>query len=180
MREVVRWIFLFVRHGLFFPYRKIQRKIRNLKVKLQCGGYQGRVQVGGPTAVTRNTFLGENVNFNGLIINGGGNVVIGNNFHSGRECLFICQIHNYDHGDAIPYDRTYILKDINIGDNVWLGSRVTVLGGVTIGEGAIIQAGSCVVSDIPPYAIAGGHPAKVFSSRDIAHYEKLKNEGRFL
>jgi acetyltransferase-like isoleucine patch superfamily enzyme len=63
---------------------------------------------------------------------------------------------------------------------VWLGSRVTILGGVTIGEGAIIQAGAVVVSDIPKYAIAGGNPAKVFKYRDIEHYERLKAENRFL
>ena len=66
-----------------------------------------------------------------------------------------------------------------IEDNVWLGNRVTILPGVTIGEGAIIQAGSTVVRDIEKYAIAGGHPAKVFKYRDIDHYEKLKNEGKF-
>jgi acetyltransferase-like isoleucine patch superfamily enzyme len=76
-------------------------------------------------------------------------------------------------------DNTYIYKDITIEDQVWLGSRVIVLGGVTIGEGAIIQAGSVVVKDIPKYAIAGGHPCKVFSQRDIEHYEKLKLEGLF-
>jgi acetyltransferase-like isoleucine patch superfamily enzyme len=54
-----------------------------------------------------------------------------------------------------------------------------VLGGVTIGEGAIIQAGSVVVSDIPSLAIAGGHPARVFKNRDGAHYERLKRGGRF-
>ena len=53
------------------------------------------------------------------------------------------------------------------------------LGGVHIGEGAIIQAGSVVVSDIPPYAIAGGHPAKVFKYRDIDHFEYLKGIGAF-
>lgn len=56
---------------------------------------------------------------------------------------------------------------------------VIVLGGVTIGEGAIIQAGSVVVSDIPDCAIAGGHPAKVFKDRDQDHYHRLKQEGRF-
>ena len=54
-----------------------------------------------------------------------------------------------------------------------------MLAGVTIGEGAIIQAGSVVVSNIPDYAIAGGHPAKVFKYRDIEHYTKLKSEGKF-
>lgn len=129
--------------------------------------------------MTKNTFLGKNVNFNGLVISGRGRVEIGDNFHSGTECMFICQNHNFDSGNAIPYDNTYILKDICIEDNVWLGNRVIVLGGVTIGEGAIIQAGSCVVDDIPACAIAGGHPAKVFASRDVEHYKRLKLEGKF-
>lgn len=71
-------------------------------------------------------------------INGGGKVTIGDNFHSGPGCMMITQNHNYDKGTKIPYDSTYILKDISIGDNVWLGSRVIILGGVKIGEGAII------------------------------------------
>lgn len=107
-------------------------------------------------------------------IGGCGNVVIGDNFHSGSECLIITSNHNYE-GEAIPYDNTNICKDVFIEDNVWLGSRVIILGGVTIGEGAIIQAGSVVVKDIPKYAIAGGHPAKVFSYRNIEHYENLKS-----
>jgi acetyltransferase-like isoleucine patch superfamily enzyme len=112
-------------------------------------------------------------------VSGGGKVTIGDNFHSGPECLFISQNHNFDNGNAVPYDSTYIYKDIEIECNVWLGSRVIVLGGVKIGEGAIVQAGSCVVGDIPAYAIAGGHPAKVFGQRDIEHYKKLKAEGKF-
>ncbi len=141
--------------------------------------YGEGLKINGITRLTSNTVLGNYVNFNGMKINGKGNVTIGNYFHSGEECLMICQIHNYDKGTKIPYDSTYILQDIVIEDNVWLGSRVIVLGGVTIGEGAIIQAGSVVVSDIPKYAIAGGHPAKVFKYRDIEHYEKLKEEGKF-
>ena len=62
---------------------------------------------------------------------------------------------------------------------MWIGDKVIILGGVTIGEGAIIQAGSVVVSNIPKYAIAGGHPAKVFSKRDVEHYKKLKQEKKF-
>lgn len=115
-----------------------------------------------------------------MVIAGGGKVTIGDNFHSGVECRMISQFHRYDDGDAIPYDtKEYIFRDIVIEDNVWLGDRVIVLGGVTIGEGAIIQAGSVVVSDIPRYAIAGGHPAKVFKQRDVEHYEKLKKAGNF-
>jgi acetyltransferase-like isoleucine patch superfamily enzyme len=152
-------------------YKKaVTRKVRS---------YGSDLRVNGRSKATQNTVLGNNVNFNGMIIAGRGKVTIGNNFHSGEDCLMITQIHNYDTGKAIPYDNTYLTKDIIIEDNVWLGSRVILLGGVTIGEGAIIQAGSVVVSDIPKYAIAGGHPAKVFKYRDIEHYEKLKTEKKF-
>lgn len=106
-------------------------------------------------------------------------LIYGDNFHSGVECMMLTDTHNYDNGKAIPYDETIISKDINIKNNVWLGNRVTVLGGVTIDEGAIIQAGSVVVNNIEKYAIAGGHPAKVFKYRDKDHYEKLKEEGKF-
>ena len=111
-------------------------------------------------------------------IAGCGNVIIGNNFHSGSECQIITEIHNYE-GDKIPYDETYIYKDVIIEDNVWIGNRVMILGSVRIGEGAIIQAGSVVVKDIPKYTIVGGHPAKVFAQRDIEHYEQLKTQGKF-
>ena len=143
-------------------------RIRNSAVK--CG--EG-LKVNGFSSIGGNVTLGDNVHFNGMQIVGRGKVIIGNNFHSGPGCMMICQIHNYDEGEALPYDATYIPKDIIIEDNVWLGARVIILGGVNIGEGAIIQAGSCVVGDIPKCAIAGGHPATVFKRRNIEHYERL-------
>ena len=72
-----------------------------------------------------------------------------------------------------------LYKNIIIEDNVWLGDRVIILGGIKIGEGAVIQAGSVVVEDIPICAVAGGHPAKVFKYRDQTHYFQLKQEGKF-
>lgn len=132
----------------------------------------------GASSVSRRTHLGDNVHFNGISISGAGTVTIGNNFHSGTECAVIAEIHNYE-GEALPYDARRIPKDIHIGDNVWLGFRVIVLGGVTIGDGAIIQAGSVVVRSIPPLAIAGGHPATVFATRDSARYERLVRERKF-
>jgi acetyltransferase-like isoleucine patch superfamily enzyme len=136
------------------------------------------LKVHGPTELNGATHLGTNVNFNGLRVNGTGTLRIGDNFHSGEDCLIITQNHRY-HGEALPYDTHYDLLPVTVGDNVWFGSRVTVLGGVTIGEGAIIQAASCVVKDVPPGAIVGGHPAAQFSERDMAHYERLKSESRF-
>lgn len=148
-------------------------------VKLQCKSYQEPLRVNAFSHVSGTTLLGKNVNFNGMEIKGRGKVIIGDNFHSGKGCLMITENHNYDAGRTIPYDDTYITKNIIIGDNVWLGDRVVILGGVTIGEGVIIQASSVVVRDIPDYAIVGGHPAKVFGKRDIEHYLSLKIKGKF-
>lgn len=126
------------------------------------------------------TTIGDNCHFNGMKIAGKGNVSIGNNFHSGAGVLVITSNHNYDKGNAIPYDDTTIDADVVIKDNVWIGQNVIILQGVTIGEGAIVQAGSVVVSDIEPCGIAGGHPAKVFKKRNEEHYYQLKKEGKFM
>ena len=128
---------------------------------------------------TKNTVIGDNCHFNGMHISGNGKVIIGNNFHSGKNIRMITTYHNFDKGDALPYDNTTYSKDVVIEDNVWLGESVMILGGVTIGEGAVIQARSVVCKDIPPLAIAGGHPAVAFKYRDKEHYEKLKAEGNF-
>lgn len=157
----------------------IRRRVCTKKVRKMAGRCGKNLRVNYPSCVSKNTIIKNNVNFNGMAIRGNGKVVIGNYFHSGEDCLIISQNHNYDKGNAIPYDCTYISKNVIIGDFVWLGSRVIVLPGVNIGEGAIIQGGSVVSSDIPPYSVAGGNPAKVFKYRDIEHFEQLKKEKKF-
>lgn len=52
-------------------------------------------------------------------------------------------------------------KDVIIENDVWIGSRVTVLSGVHVGRGATIAAGAVVNKDVPPYSIVGGVPARV-------------------
>lgn len=64
-----------------------------------------------------------------------------------------------------PNDDGYTKGDICIEDDVWIATNVLILSGVTIGKGAVIAAGAVVVKDIPPYAIAGGNPAKVIKYR---------------
>lgn len=51
-------------------------------------------------------------------------------------------------------------QDVVIEQDVWIGANVTILKGVTVGESAIVAAGSLVVHDVPPYSIVGGVPAK--------------------
>ncbi len=159
-------------------YRQSNAWFWTAYIKKRCGSYTGLIRVNYKSQIGGNVHLGNNVHFNGMTISPGGKVTIGDNFHSGTECLIITQNHNYE-GTALPYDHTFICKDVVIEDNVWLGSRVIILGGVTIGEGAIIQAGAVVVSNIPPCSIAGGSPAKVFRYRDKDHYDRLKAAKQF-
>lgn len=61
-----------------------------------------------------------------------------------------------------PFDRNgFVTAPIRIGDNVWLGAKVTVLKGVTIGDNVVIGANSVVTSDIPTNSVAVGIPARV-------------------
>lgn len=147
--------------------------------KRQCAETGVGLKVNFPCFFTKKTYIGNYCNFNGMIVSGNvGSVKIGDYFHSGKKVRIILDMHNYE-GNKIPYDETIVEKSVRIDDFVWIGTQVLILGGVHIGEGAIIQAGSTVVSDIPPYAIAGGHPAKVFKYRNIEHFKNLKEKGAF-
>lgn len=67
---------------------------------------------------------------------------------------------------------------VKIGHDVWIGDRVTLLGGVKIGNGAVIAAGAVVTKDVAPYTIVGGVPARVlrkrFSDQEITFLEKYR------
>ena len=107
----------------------------------------------------------------------GKNITVGKNVFINACCHFQdhggvtlddgCQIgHNVvfatlNHGFA-PEDRsTTYPAPIVLKKNVWVGSNATILSGVTIGENAIVGAGSVVTKDVPDNAIVGGVPAKV-------------------
>ncbi|MCR5413323.1 MAG: acyltransferase [Kiritimatiellae bacterium] len=148
----------------------VRRRAKSVGPGLRCHG---------PVSVSRRTVLGESVHFNGARIYGTGDVTFGRYVHSGEGLKIFTRNHNYNGGDAIPYDRTSVVKPVSIGDFAWIGAYVILLPGTKIGEGAIIQAGSVVHGEIPPLAIAGGNPAKVFAWRDREHYESLKAAGKF-
>jgi chloramphenicol O-acetyltransferase type B len=67
-------------------------------------------------------------------------------------------------------------KPIKIGHDVWIGTRVLIMDGVNIGNGAIVAANSVVTKDVPPYSIVGGAPAKIIRYRfDEAKITNLLN-----
>lgn len=157
----------------------IKKRWYETKVRESAGAVGAELSVNGPSTVNSNTKLGDNVNFNGIKVYGGGDLEIGDNFHSGPGIKIFTDKHNYESGDAIPYDDTYIQDSVEIEDNVWVGTDVIILSGIHIGEGAIIQAGSTVVDDVASGAIVGGHPAKKFDERDMDRYFSLKKENKF-
>lgn len=64
--------------------------------------------------------------------------------------------------DTIPGNgRKNHYAPIQLGKHVWIGSNATILPGVTVGDWAVIAAGAVVTSDVPPYTIVGGVPAKI-------------------
>lgn len=90
----------------------------------------------------------------------------------GRQCLFGPEVMltaaSYRYNDGAPVAKQAMDEaDIVIEDDVWLGTRVIVLPGVTIGRGAIVGAGALVREDIPPFAIAVGQPARVVGQREV-------------
>lgn len=59
-------------------------------------------------------------------------------------------------------------EEVIVGDNVWIGARVTILSGARVGDGCIIAAGSVVRGDFPPGSVLGGVPARVLKIREDA------------
>jgi chloramphenicol O-acetyltransferase type B len=175
--HLIDLIFKFLKavRGIILRFYCLVFKIR---IKYVVAKYDGSIYVGGATYLTKQTYLSNNVNFNGMRVIGVGNLYIGQNFHSGPGCLIITSNHNYK-GEALPYDNIEIPKNVVIKDNVWLGNNVIILPGITLGEGSIIQAGSVVSIDIPDFAIAGGNPAKPFKFRDLYHYNDLKKQQKY-
>ena len=98
---------------------------------------------------------------------------IGNFCSIGNSVFLLGGEHQYNRLSTFPfgkfiygaYDMIPTKGEIIIEDDVWIGDHTTILSGVRICQGAIIAAGSVVVKDIPPYAIAGGNPCKIIKYR---------------
>lgn len=92
-------------------------------------------------------------------------VTIGSNTIVGAYSYIISANHEYGRRDLPVRDQGFSRAPVIIGDDVWLGTHVVVLPGVTIGTGAIVGAGSVVTKSIPEYEIWGGVPARKIKDR---------------
>lgn len=107
-------------------------------------------------------------------------VTIGENVFVGPNVSLLTPVHPFRWQDRNPYkkpdgtvtDQEYA-RPITIGDNCWIAGNVSVCGGVTIGEGCVIAAGSVVTRDIPPNSLAAGVPCRVL--REITEEDSLEH-----
>lgn len=131
---------------------------------------------------------------NTILISIGENVQLNDSVHIGaikkviiKENVLIAShvfITDHNHGNyrgvycdsplSIPSDRELVSSPVIIEKNVWIGEYVSILPGVTIGEGSIIGTMSVVSKDIPPYSIAVGSPARVIKNFDFQKNEWVR------
>ena len=105
--------------------------------------------------------IGDNCFFNhNCSLTAAENIVIGN------QCMFannfVVVDHDHDRKDGKILEEL-VSAPVKIGNNVWCGANVTVLKGVTIGDGAVIAAGSVVNRDVAAYSVVAGVPARKIS-----------------
>jgi acetyltransferase-like isoleucine patch superfamily enzyme len=106
-----------------------------------------------------NGFLGVGTYINATY----GKVKIGNGVAIAPYCKLFTYSHHYSEGKSIR--DSYYHKDVIIGNDVLIGTNTVILPGVSVGDGAIIAAGSVVIRDVESNSIVGGIPAKKIKSR---------------
>ena len=110
--------------------------------------------------------IGDNVTIGtGFHISSISKIVIGDNVLTGKYITIVDNGHGFATKEEMTIApikralRTY--ESVIIGKNVWIGDKVTIVGNVNIGEGAIIGSNSVVTKDVPPYSVVAGIPAKI-------------------
>ena len=165
--KLCKFIYKFASH-LPNTYSKVKLGQKAIRRAVTAGFLD---HVGKNVTIERNAVLGNQISIGddsgiGEMARISDGTTIGNNVMMGPEVMIYTRNHRFDRLD-IPMNKqgNSELKPVTIGDDVWLGARAIILGGVTIGNGAIVGAGAVVTKDVPEYAIIGGNPAKVIRYR---------------
>ncbi len=114
-----------------------------------------------------NIELGHNVTINAevYLVASHSKIIIGNNVLIAPRCILQTQNHKYIDKNLLISKQGDTSSNIVIQDDVWLGTNVIVLPGVTIAEGCVVGAGSVITRDTDPYGVYVGVPAKKIKDR---------------
>jgi acetyltransferase-like isoleucine patch superfamily enzyme len=126
---------------------------------LHCGGTPDDFSHGF-FAMGDHSYIGCNA-----VMGAGGGIRIGNSVLIGQCVNVHAENHVFVDPNRLIREQGVTYQGVTIEDDVWIGSKATILDGVTIGRGAVIGAGAVVTRSIPAYSIAVGVPAKVIGDR---------------
>ena len=170
--EALRNVWALLLTKLYFPGARLVRRpfyLRGGRFRFGYGrgftcGYSCRIELAGEGVPL---VIGENCKINDRVhISAHESVVIGDNVLMGSNILITDNSHGAygPPGSEAPWvhpdDREIITKPVKIGDDVWVGEFVSILPGVTVGDGAVIGANSVVTRDVPPRTVVVGNPAR--------------------
>ncbi len=142
-----------------------QKAFRRLCGKLMLKSCGRKVNIEQNALFSAKVSLGD---YSGIGINAriNGECAIGHHVMMGTDVVIITKNHAFNRTDIPMMDQGFEEeRPVVIGNDVWIGDRVIILPGVTVGNGSILAAGAVVTHDVPAYAIVGGVPAQVIKMR---------------
>lgn len=155
-------VFILPRHQIFNLIKSNYLRMQGCKVGSGITFYPGiRFSPG------MNLEIGDHVDFAwGVLITTKGGVEIGDRVLIGYRTQILSANHKIPSLKGKVFGSGHDLKKVKIENDVWIGANCVILPGVTIGEGAIVAAGSVVTKNVNSYTIVGGIPAKLIKERD--------------
>lgn len=165
-RIVYEWVARWLPDSIwFFPFNIIGPRLRFFCVRHFIEVCGRDVKVGPNVTIAFGCKLGNNVTVNENCRLA--STIVEDHALIAPGLYAIMRNHEYKDID-IPIAEQGYYKETppHIGQNVWIGAKVTLLPGIVIGEGAILAVGAVVTKDVPPFAIVGGVPAKIIRYRN--------------